>query len=93
MLSDEWRPDWGEVVGWVVGQVGQAGAVGIHHIYLSVPVPLGGEGDVPAVGRPVWMEVVVQAVGQVGQISPKSEVRTSLLRRTDLNESFPRAGH
>ena len=30
---------------WAIGEVCQAAAVGVHHIYIAAPVPVGGEHD------------------------------------------------
>ena len=49
---------------WVVGQIGLASTIGVHHVYLPVPVPIGGEGDLGTVGGLSWIKIMPQAVGQ-----------------------------
>ena len=48
------RPGWRGVIRRIVGEVGLAGAVGHHHVYLIVAGALRAERDLFAVGRPSW---------------------------------------
>jgi len=59
------RPDRIHIVGRVINQVALVGAVGVHHVYLSVPVPLGLERQARAVGRPDRHPVPGRVISEV----------------------------
>ena len=50
----------------MVGEVGLAGAIGVHHVYLKVAVAVGVERDLCAVVRPGWLRVIGGGVGESG---------------------------
>src|SRR5581483_278510 len=51
---------------WVVGDIGLAAAVGVHHVDLAVAVPVAAKSDLAAIRRPVWISVEGWAVGELG---------------------------
>ena len=49
----------------IFGEVFQIPTIGIHYVDFPVPIPIGSEGNLFAIGRPRGMEVTMAIFGEV----------------------------